>query len=629
MTGRRATSARTSVARLKAITFVRPVPAKRSRASRTQNVDVKELISADEDYLGIFEFGNSQPRSGRLMRRSPRKLVNYLESYAIPPVEPLEVRGSSAGDSDELRGAAGDSRSRDHSSVVPVVPSPASAAKGFDMSLFQKPGEWKCETCLVKNPPGGDQCVSCETPTPGGVQAGGATAASGSGSSGFFANSTVEGALFASSAPTIPSFTFGVQAAENSPAAKGFDMSLFQKPGEWKCETCLVKNPPGGDQCVSCEAPKPGGVQAGGATAASVSGSSGFFAGSTAGCALFASSAPTIPSFTFGVQAAGNSPAAKGLDVSLFQKPGEWKCETCLVKNPPGGDQCVSCETPKPGGVQAGGATAASGSGSSGFLAGSTAGSALFAPCAPTISSFTCGVQAAGNSPAAKGFDMSLFQKPGEWKCETCLVKNPPGGDQCVSCETPNSGGVQAGGATAASGSGSSGFFAGSIAGGALFASSAPTIPSFTFGVQAAGNSPAAKGFDMALFQKPGEWKCETCLVKKPPGGDQCVLCETPKPGGVQAGGATAASGSGSSGFFAGSTVGCALFASSAPTIPSFTFGVQTGVVSGGGSFGEAQKNGASTGASPGMTKGFDMSLFVKPGEWKCDACLVRECSRC
>ena len=244
---------------------------------------MQEPIPADEDSPGVFEFRSVQPRSGRLIRRSPRKLVNHLESYAVPPVEPLEVRDSSAGDSHELRGAVGDSCSRGHSSVVP---SPAPAAKGFDMSLFQKPGEWKCETCLVKNPPGGDKCVSCETRKPGGVQAGGGTAASGSGSSG----STVGGALFASSATVVPS---------PAPAAKGFDMSLFQKPGEWKCGTCLVKNPPGGDTCVSCETRKPGDVQAGGGTAASGSGSSG----STVGGALFASSAPTIPLFTFGVQA--------------------------------------------------------------------------------------------------------------------------------------------------------------------------------------------------------------------------------------------------------------------------------------------------------------------------------------
>ena len=345
-TGRRATFAATSVARLRAITFVRPVPAKRSRASRNQNVHVKAPVPADEDSLGVFEFGSGQPPSGRLMRRSPRKVVNYLESFAVPPVEPLEVLGSSAGDSHELRGAAGDSCSRGHSSVVP---SPAPVAKGFDMSLFQKPGEWKCETCLVKNPPGGDKCVSCETSKPGG-----ATAASGSESSGFFAGSTVGGALFASSATVVPS---------PAPAAKGFDMSLFQKPGEWKCETCLVKNPPGGQKCVSCETLKPG---AGGATAALGSGSSGVFAGSAVGGALFASSAPTIPSFTFGVQAGvvsgggsfgeaqkdgastGASPAmTKGFDMSLFVKPGEWKCDACLVRNAQDVDKCASCETPK------------------------------------------------------------------------------------------------------------------------------------------------------------------------------------------------------------------------------------------------------------------------------------------
>ncbi|CAN0490095.1 unnamed protein product, partial [Scytosiphon promiscuus] len=46
----------------------------------------------------------------------------------------------------------------------------------------------------------------------------------------------------------------------------------------------------------------------------------------------------------------------------------------------------------------------------------------------------------ASRAPITNGFDMSKFRKPGEWKCQSCLVMNPPGGVKCLSCETPKAG---------------------------------------------------------------------------------------------------------------------------------------------------------------------------------------------
>ena len=44
-------------------------------------------------------------------------------------------------------------------------------------------------------------------------------------------------------------------------------------------------------------------------------------------------------------------PAASGWGNMFASKPGEWKCDTCYVKNPKEKNQCMSCETAKPGDV--------------------------------------------------------------------------------------------------------------------------------------------------------------------------------------------------------------------------------------------------------------------------------------
>ena len=49
---------------------------------------------------------------------------------------------------------------------------------------------------------------------------------------------------------------------------------------------------------------------------------------------------------------------AKPLTVKKAE--GSWKCDTCLVSNPPGSTACAACQTPKPGAAPA---TAASGAG--------------------------------------------------------------------------------------------------------------------------------------------------------------------------------------------------------------------------------------------------------------------------
>eukprot|EP00569_Conticribra_weissflogii_P003731 CAMPEP_0171330500 /NCGR_PEP_ID=MMETSP0878-20121228/2044_1 /TAXON_ID=67004 /ORGANISM="Thalassiosira weissflogii, Strain CCMP1336" /LENGTH=1338 /DNA_ID=CAMNT_0011830807 /DNA_START=268 /DNA_END=4284 /DNA_ORIENTATION=+ len=101
---------------------------------------------------------------------------------------------------------------------------PAPAASGWGNMFQSKLGEWKCETCMVKNPKDKLKCVSCETPKPG--------------SDGKSNNSS--------------------SLTEITPASSGWGNIFQSKPGEWKCETCMVKNPKDKLKCVSCETPKPG-----------------------------------------------------------------------------------------------------------------------------------------------------------------------------------------------------------------------------------------------------------------------------------------------------------------------------------------------------------------------------------
>ena len=332
--------------------FANIVPAKRSRPARGRKYDgADDVGNVDAESSGVFEF----PAPGRRVRQRVGIDTSAMSSIVAPSMTPLEVEGSSAS----------------HGSYA--VPSPASAVKGFDMSLFRKPGEWKCEACLVKNPPGGDKCLSCETPKPG-AGGGGAAVAAGSGELGV-TNSTMGGALFARGAvstTTTTKFTFGAQPSRlesggsassaalghssaaptfafdsqqqqqqqqvkrsstphgsyavpsPAPVVKGFDMSLFRKPGEWKCEACLVKNPPGGNKCLSCETPKLGAEGGGAATVAGGSGEQGVTA-STAGGALFAGGAlstTTTTKVSFGAQPArdtepGDSASSAALGHSL------------------------------------------------------------------------------------------------------------------------------------------------------------------------------------------------------------------------------------------------------------------------------------------------------------------------
>eukprot|EP00752_Nemacystus_decipiens_P015786 g14096.t1 len=273
---------------------------------------------------GAFEF-STEPRKARKTRRGAATGKSSAKQAAMAPlaVAPLAV--------------AGEGKSKPSGGTTAAAPL---VTNGLDMSMFKKPGEWKCEACLVRNDTGTTKCVSCESSKLGeGVESGSA----GSG-----------GILVGAPAPATSPSTFGVQPSP-SPAAGGRESSLAAAVSGSSASTGTFT------------------------TSATLSFRATATSGAAAGAAAVAAAA-AAPS-------PARAPAAGGLDMSMFRKPGEWKCEACLVRNDTGTTKCASCETPKPG---AGGESASAGSG--GVVGGASACS---------TPSFTFGVQPAASTTTA------------------------------------------------------------------------------------------------------------------------------------------------------------------------------------------------------------------------------------
>ncbi|KAG5186094.1 hypothetical protein JKP88DRAFT_162323 [Tribonema minus] len=152
--------------------------------------------------------------------------------------------------------------------------------------------------------------------------------------------------------------------------------------------------------------------------------------------------------------------ATQGFGDMFKAVAGEWKCEACLVRNPPTAVKCVSCETPgpgaaaeaapaaaaPPGAARAGGretAAAGGGIGPSGFHFGDSSGG---------TGSSGGGGGGGGSSGAAGGGVWGAFKPPaGHWKCKVCCVYNRDGASKCQSCETPAADAAAAGAGAGAS----------------------------------------------------------------------------------------------------------------------------------------------------------------------------------
>lgn len=195
-----------------AFRFSEAFPVKRAKdAAFGRDKDSGTLaLTSDRDHddamrvdPGDFEF-STEPRKARKIRRGAAAGKSCAEQAAMAPlaVAPLAVAGAS-----ESKPSGGDVGTAGTAASASASAPPVT--NGFDMSMFKKPGEWKCDACLVRNDPGTTKCASCETPKPG---AGGDSASTGSG-----------GILGGAGASATPSFTFGSgqPAPAPAPAAGG------------------------------------------------------------------------------------------------------------------------------------------------------------------------------------------------------------------------------------------------------------------------------------------------------------------------------------------------------------------------------------------------------------------------
>ncbi|XP_051949144.1 nuclear pore complex protein Nup153-like isoform X2 [Xyrauchen texanus] len=172
-------------------------------------------------------------------------------------------------------------------------------------SLFAPPvGSWDCDTCLVRNKTEVVKCVACDTAKPGiGVKSS-------------LTLPTVSETSTLSSAPSASSLS---TTSSTATGLLGFG-DKFKKPeGAWDCDVCCVQNKAQDMKCVSCQTPKPGAV-------------------ATTSAVLTPAPAPAstvAPLIGFG---------------DKFKKPeGCWECEVCCVQNKAEDQQCVACQSAKPG----------------------------------------------------------------------------------------------------------------------------------------------------------------------------------------------------------------------------------------------------------------------------------------
>ncbi|XP_036422518.1 nuclear pore complex protein Nup153 isoform X2 [Colossoma macropomum] len=182
---------------------------------------------------------------------------------------------------------------------------PAKAPAASLTSLFAPPpGSWECDTCLVRNKPEVVKCVACDTAKPG---------------TGVKPTLTLPPVSEISSTICAPSSSATTTTSTSTTSGPlGFG-DKFKKPeGAWDCDVCMVQNKAQDIKCVACQNAKPG--------TAAVAPSS------LAPAPKTASSAPLLG---FG---------------DKFKKPeGSWECDVCSVQNKAEDQQCVACQSAKPG----------------------------------------------------------------------------------------------------------------------------------------------------------------------------------------------------------------------------------------------------------------------------------------
>ncbi|XP_053192197.1 E3 SUMO-protein ligase RanBP2-like [Scomber japonicus] len=277
--------------------------------------------------------------------------------------------------------------------------------RSFEDMFAKKDGEWDCDMCLVRNDASASKCAACQTPV------------SETKASPFTFNFGTVSSKPSSSA--LPSgFTFDTSTSKptntvTSAFGSGFGVQFGKKPELWDCGTCSATNDASSDRCVSCKALK---------------------------------TSPKTTA-TAEVEPAATAPAVKpsevvdsGFAAQFSIKPGQWDCDVCEVRNEASADKCVACNTSNP-----------------------TAKSKEVAPVASSLST----------ASVLPGFGADYAKKDGEWKCNSCLIRNDASATECVFCHTRRS-------------------------------------------------------FEDMFAKKDGEWDCDMCLVRNDASASKCAACQTP-----------------------------------------------------------------------------------------------------
>ncbi|CAK6975445.1 E3 SUMO-protein ligase RanBP2-like [Scomber scombrus] len=244
-------------------------------------------------------------------------------------------------------------------------------------------------------------------------------------------------------------------------------------------------------------------------------------------------------------------------------KEGEWDCDVCCVRNKSKDRQCVACQSANPNtsskpDIQAvsetkgspftfsfGTASSKTSSSGSSFARFGGFGAAL--PSAFAFDSSTSMPSNTVTSAFGSGFGVQFGKKPGLWECGTCSVTNEASADRCFSCKALK------------------------------------TSPKTTATAEV---EPAPRSLEDKFAKKDGEWDCVMCLMRNDASASKCVACQTPN-------------------------LSAKTITSAAPSPPTFSF-----------NFGTRIFKPADT-VTSAFGSGFGVQFGKKPGLWDCDVCSV------
>ncbi|KAJ1730055.1 hypothetical protein LPJ61_003222 [Coemansia biformis] len=265
----------------------------------------------------------------------------------------------------------------DEQEPAPIATQPPSA----EVLPRSRSSEWTCKTCELQSPAEADRCVVCDAARP-------PLAAPGRGNASAAPASTPN----LLKAPALKSGEWTCQTCELQSPAEADECivcdaarpgvaakppqivdaptpNLLKAPalktGEWTCKTCELQSPADADRCVVCDAARP------------------------------PLAAPGL----------GNAPAAPASTPNLLKAPalksGEWTCQTCELQSPVEADKCIVCDAARPG----------------------VAAKPPQIVAAPTPNLL--------KAPALKS---------GEWTCQTCELQSPVEADKCIVCDAARPG---------------------------------------------------------------------------------------------------------------------------------------------------------------------------------------------